>query len=71
MSPKNPAPGKRRTGQKISSRAVGPATISIRNTADYISEMAGELARLAQSSKLDLLASLLDVAQREASNALR
>lgn len=41
----------------------GPSTTE---TAQYIEEMAGELADLARRSKLDLLAYLLDMAKLEA-----
>lgn len=43
----------------------GPASPA--EVASYIAELAGELARLARSTELDLLAYLLDMAEREAS----
>lgn len=40
---------------------------SVLDLAEYIAELSGELADLARSADLDLLAYLLDMAQREAS----
>ena len=37
-----------------------------REAADYVADLAGELAEIARGSKLDLLAYLLDVARLEA-----
>ncbi len=44
---------------------------SFENSAEYISQMAAELARIAKASHLDLIAYFLEMAQLEAENACR
>ena len=45
---------------------MGPA-----DAADYIAQMAGELARIARTAKLDPLAYFLEMARIEATTCLR